>query len=199
MAGQREYLAACEENFALRGVQEKALNWSNTPLIVRWETQGKEISHPSTRHHDNVNSLPDPPPTAALQSHKYASDKIYPGVHLHRHHRWRAHRVAQHQSPSLPPKQQRPYMEADFEGLDPEFGSEDRAENHHNTPDLSGGSTNAVKPQQVHIANNTATDSPRERWEPGEDLRSIPRDIHRKNNRTSQIAENAGVDKPIRP
>ena len=44
MAGQREYLAACEENFALRGVQEKALNWSNTPLIVRWETQGKELA-----------------------------------------------------------------------------------------------------------------------------------------------------------
>ena len=28
--------------------------------------------------------------------------------------------MAQHQSPSLPPKQQQPYMEADFEGLDPE-------------------------------------------------------------------------------
>jgi hypothetical protein len=44
MAGQRECLAACEEDFALRGVQEKALNWSNTPLIVRWETQGEELA-----------------------------------------------------------------------------------------------------------------------------------------------------------
>jgi hypothetical protein len=76
-------------------------------------------SNPSTRHHDNVNSLPDPPPTAALQSQKCLRQN-HPGVHLHRHHRWRARRVAQHQSPSLPPKQQRPYMEADFEGLDPE-------------------------------------------------------------------------------
>ena len=29
-------------------------------------------------------------------------------------------RMARHQSPSLSPKQQRLYMEADFEGLDPE-------------------------------------------------------------------------------
>ena len=70
--------------------------------------------------HDNVNSLPAPPPTVALQSHKctvksiWACICILPTVEGHI-------RMTQDQSPSLSPKQQRPYyMEADFEGLDPE-------------------------------------------------------------------------------
>ena len=69
--------------------------------------------------HDNVNSLPAPPPTVALQSHKCTVKSIraciciLPTVEGHM-------RMAQHQSPSLSPKQQRLYMEADFEGLDPE-------------------------------------------------------------------------------
>jgi hypothetical protein len=67
----------------------------------------------------DLNSLPAPPPTAALHSHKRNSDKINPGVHLHHHHRgghigWPS--INLHPFPNNSDQ----YMEADFEGLDPE-------------------------------------------------------------------------------
>ncbi|KAN0070043.1 hypothetical protein V8E54_011624 [Elaphomyces granulatus] len=124
-------------------------------------------------------------------------------THSRIHHQPPLYKATNHQSLSLPPKQQRPYMEADFEGLDPEV-SPTRRQLHDwklklgvQFRRLSWEPPQYARSQRWFNKCCKATAGPR--WEPGEDLRSTPRDIHKRTTGTSQIAENADVDKPIRP